>query len=104
MPVFEDKAIKFLRNTEPTTITPTLMLKKLKMRLYMFIKIYIYIYCILVINIYTLVHTKPYLAFIVKQLIQTIHVRHQIHVCQRISSVSLQVFYFINYNLFFLST
>ena len=29
MPEFEDKAIKFLRNIEPTTITPTLMLKKL---------------------------------------------------------------------------
>lgn len=37
MPEFEDKAIKFLRNTEPTTITPTLMLKKLYLRLYIFI-------------------------------------------------------------------
>lgn len=26
MPEFEDKAIKLLRNTEPTTVTPTLML------------------------------------------------------------------------------
>jgi hypothetical protein len=29
MPRFEDKAIKLLRKTEPTTITPTLMLSKI---------------------------------------------------------------------------
>jgi len=33
MPEFEDKAIKLLRNAEPTTITPTLMLSKLKIYL-----------------------------------------------------------------------
>ena len=48
MPEFEDKAIKFLRDTEPTTITPTLMPKKLY-----FATVYIYqkTFCILLIHI-----------------------------------------------------
>ena len=52
MPEFEDKAIKLLRNTEPTTITPTLMLQKVEKSIspffdyhnYIYIYIYIYIY------------------------------------------------------------
>ena len=49
MPEFEDKAIKLLRSTEPTTLTPTLMLLQLKIYIFLLFKIIIimqYIYII----------------------------------------------------------